>query len=256
MSKLHSILLILMIITAGVLMLLQKSRNSEVFVGDLESEEQISDLESDLAVSMPGIWQDESTEMYQIKYNLPQIDEIAKSDIERSVNDRVRAFMEDSNFESFTEEDKEFLGFNRGMKYTLEFNLDVKESVKIKTYILKTAVFTGGAHGNLELMSFNYDKASGKRLGLNDVFKKPATEYLPVLAALGDKFLRAEYGDVAFYDGLNPVPSNWSLWYATDDAIIFIFHPYQVVPWAYGTPELKVVAAGVSDFINIDYFTR
>ncbi len=256
MSKLRILLLILMFVTAGVLMLLQRDRSPEVFVNDFELEEQDTQPESDPAVFTPGVWQDEDTEMYQIKYNLPQIDEIAKSDIERMVNNRVRIFMEESNFESFTEEDKEFLGFNRGMKYTLEFNLDVKESEKIKTYILKTAVFTSGAHGNLELMSFNYDKSSGKRLGLNDVFKKPATEYLPVLAALGDKFLQAEYSEVAFYEGLAPEPANWATWYATDDAIIFIFHPYQVVPWAYGTPEFEVKAGGVADFINMDYFTR
>ncbi|MEZ4103004.1 MAG: hypothetical protein R3B55_00270 [Candidatus Paceibacterota bacterium] len=46
------------------------------------------------------------------------------------------------------------------MKYTLDFTYELKESDTIKTYIIKSAVFTGGAHGNLEILTFNYEKGN------------------------------------------------------------------------------------------------
>jgi len=88
------------------------------------------------------------------------------------------------------------------------------------------------------------------------VFTKSPAQYLPVLAALGDKFLDDEYKEVAFHEGLDAQPANWTTWYATNTSLIFIFQTYQVVPYAYGTPEFEVVAKGVSDFIKLDYFTK
>ncbi|MDQ5883161.1 MAG: hypothetical protein QG654_73 [Patescibacteria group bacterium] len=204
-----------------------------------------------------SLWETEEEEFYKITYNLSGItDENVKPDIERWVSDRVSQFKSESGFENITEEDKEILGFNRGMKYTLDFNFELKESSKIKTYIIKSSVFTGGAHGNLEVLTFNYEKEGGKRISLNDVFLKKPQEYLPVLAALGDKFLESKYKDVAFYEGLAPEPANWTTWYTTDTSIVFIFQTYQVVPYAYGTPEFEVKASGVADFINTKYFTN
>ena len=69
-----------------------------------------------------------------------------------------------------------------------------------------------------------------------------------------EKFLQEKYADVAFFDGLAPEPVNWATWYTTDDAVVFIFQTYQVVPWAYGTPELEVKVGEVSEIINTKYF--
>ena len=204
----------------------------------------------------PALWETEEKEFYKITYDLSGItDENVKPDIERWVSDRVSQFKTESGFENITEEDKEILGFNRGMKYTLDFTHELKESEKIKTYIINSSVFTGGAHGNLEVLTFNYEKDGGRRISLNDIFLKKPIEYLPVLAALGDKFLESEYADVGSSEGLAPEPSNWATWYATDTSLVFIFQTYQVVPYAYGTPKFEVKAEGVADFINLKYFS-
>ncbi len=203
------------------------------------------------------LWENEETDLYKITYKLSDIsEERPKEDIARWVSDRVLQFKTEAGFETMTAEDKETLGFNRGMKYTLDFSYKIKESKTIKTYVVSSAVFTGGAHGNLEVLTFNYEKESGKRISLSDVFVKSPAEYLPVLAALGDKFLEAKYKDVAFHEGLKPEPVNWATWYTTDTSLVFIFQTYQVVPYAYGTPEFEVVAEGVKDFINSKYFVE
>jgi hypothetical protein len=205
----------------------------------------------------PAPWETDETDLYKITYNLSGItDENVKPDIERWVSDRVSQFKSESGFANFTAEDKETLGFNRGMKYTLDFTYELKESKKIDTYIIRSAVFTGGAHGNLEILTFHYEKETGRRISLSDVFTKRPSVFLPVLESLGKSFLELNYEDVAFYEGLAPEPVNWATWYAKDDALVFIFQTYQVVPWAYGTPELKVNIEDLTEIINLKYFTN
>lgn len=253
MTKFKTILLILMLGLALYLGVFKGRKPVVVENPGIWIDEEVAPEEEVSA----GTWETDESDLYKITYDLSGItDEEAKPDIERWVSDRVSQFKEEAGFENLTEEDKEFLGFNRGMKYTLDFTYELKESEKIKTYIIKSSVFTGGAHGNLEILTFHYDKETGKRISLSDVFTKSPSQYLPVLAALGDKFLQSEYPDVAFYEGLAPEPVNWATWYAKDDSLVFIFQTYQVVPYAYGTPEFEVKAAGVSDFINLKYFTN
>jgi len=204
-------------------------------------------------------WENEEAEFFKITYELSDIkDESAKLDVDRFVSDRVSQFKNEANFESLSEGDIEALGFNRGMKYTLDFSFELKESDFIKSYILKTAVFTGGAHGNLEVLSFNYEKETGKRLGLKDVFKKSPAEYLPVLSAQGLTSLssKKEYEGLVSYEGLTPETTNWSVWYTTNDSLNFIFQTYQVVPYAYGTPEVSIKAEDISKLINEEYFSN
>jgi hypothetical protein len=253
MTKFKTILLILMLGLALYLGVFKERKSVVVENPGIWVDEEVTPEEEAPA----GVWETDESEFYKITYDLSGVtDENVKPDIERWVSDRVSQFKEESGFENLTEEDKEVLGFNRGMKYTLDFTYDLKESEKIKTYIIKSSVFTGGAHGNLEVLTFHYEKETGKRISLSDVFTKSPSQYLPVLAALGDKFLESEYPDVAFYEGLAPEPVNWATWYAKDDSLVFIFQTYQVVPYAYGTPEFEVKASGVSDFINLKYFTN
>lgn len=253
--KIIKVFLVLAMIALAVYFGVFKERKSVVVENpDIWIDEEVFDENT---ITTPLTWENEDTDLYSITYKLGDItEENPKQDIERWVSDRVSQFKTEAGFETMTEEDKEVLGFNRGMKYTLEFSYKIKESEKIKTYIVSSAVFTGGAHGNLEVLTFNYEKESGKRISLNNIFVKSPSEYLPVLAALGDKFLENKYPEVGFYEGLAPEPANWTTWYATDTSIVFIFQTYQVVPYAYGTPEFEVSANGISDFINTDYFSN
>ena len=204
-----------------------------------------------------GLWEDEISDYYEIKYDLDGIsDENVVADIDRWISDRVYQFKKDGNFQNLSPQDIETLGFNKGMKYSINFKYDLHESKTIKSYILRTEYFTGGAHGNVEVISFNYEKENNKRLGLNDMFKKPAEDYLSVLAALGDKYFTGKYGEAFFPEGVSATPANFGVWYTDDEKITFVFQPYQVAPYAYGIPEFPVVATGVSDFINLDYFAK
>jgi hypothetical protein len=255
MSKIKTILFILMLVI-GLYLIISGEKSQTVVNNPQYSFEEVPIVQEETLNI--NIWADNAIEkspFYEIKYDLSGIsDENVKTDIERYITTRISQFKTDGNFQNLSEADKEFLGFNDGFRYTLEFTFDTKDSGKIKTYLIKVASFTGGAHGNLEILSFNYDKNLEKRLSLNDVFRRPAPVYLQKLGEIGKEFLEEKYSDVAFYEGLAPQPYNWATWYVSDDSLVFVFQPYQVVPWAYGTPELKIHKNQISEFLNLDYF--
>lgn len=121
------------------------------------------------------------------------------------------------------------------------WNLDMKytkhESDTIVSYIVQGYEYTGGAHGNTFLESFNYDKKTGERITIQDVVSSEDT--FNVLAALADKELTIEYPE-----GSNSDPKNWSIWYTENNSITFVFVPYQIASYATGQQELNVVATG------------
>lgn len=258
MSKIHTILFILMLAT-GLFLILTKEKSQVVVNNSVYNFQDVPNTAPQVNENI-NIWAPDAVEkndFYEIKYNLDEItDENARMDIERFISSRVAQFKLDSNLESLSEEDKRFLGFYDGFRYTIEFTFDKKESTKIKSYILKIATFTGGAHGNLEISSFNYDKETGQRISLNNIFRRAPAVYLQKLSELGRVFLEEKYAGVAFFEGLAPEPYNWATWYVIDDHLVFIFKPYQVAPWAYGTPEFKIHKNEISEFLNLDYFTN
>ncbi|MEZ4113969.1 MAG: hypothetical protein R3B65_00705 [Candidatus Paceibacterota bacterium] len=123
MTKLKTIVLIIIL---GLAMYFGVFKERKAVVVDnpgiwIDEDVQMENIEK------PGLWEDEETEFYKITYDLSGItDENAKPDIERWVADRVFQFKDESGFKDFTEEDKEILGFNRGMKYTLDFTYELK----------------------------------------------------------------------------------------------------------------------------------
>lgn len=254
MKNLKTILVILMLAVAGFLIFF-KLPDDKIVVDNPNLVDDTETLPNENTEK--ELWEDEISDYYEIKYELSGIsDENVIADMNRWISDRVYQFKKDGNFANLSPQDVETLGFNNGMKYSINFKYNLHESKTIKSYILRTEYFTGGAHGNVEIISFNYEKEGGKRLGLNDVFEKSAEEYLPVLSALGDKYFNVKYGEGYFPEGLSPKPSNFGVWYTDDEKITFVFQPYQIAPYAYGIPEFPVVASGVSDFINLDYFAK
>lgn len=257
MSKLRFILFILMLTIAGYLAL-SNSSSKKIEVNNPN----LIDFEDSAPVDTEGdgggdIWQDEISDFYDISYDLSGIeDEAVISDIERFVSDRVDKFKKDGNFNNLTEEDKQVLGFNDGRKYTLDFSYEIKESSKVLSYIVRTYYYMGGAHGNSEVISFNYDKDSKKRIGLGDVLTGNSSEYLKKLEDLATENFSSEHGDQFFTEGVEAVLTNWSVWYAGDKTITFIFQPYQVLPYAAGVPEFIVNVSEISPNINYKYFIK
>lgn len=111
--------------------------------------------------------------------------------------------------------------------------------------VLQKEDFLGGAHPNTTYKTFLYDANSSKFLSLADIFKSKS-DYLGAIAVyvkdqLGKK-LTQDGQPLAdwFSDGTKPTADNYKDFNLTDQGLNFIFPPYQVAPYSYGTQEQVV----------------
>jgi len=254
MNKLHITFFIITITLIGYLFFIE---NQKTIVFQAPPFEEIPTGGFSDDSESQTLWQDEESGFYFITYNLSGIEDgEAENDINRFISDKVFDFKSNGNFENLTQEEIEILGFNRGAKYSLAFSYELKESHGIKSYIVRSDSYLGGAHGNSEIMSFNYDKNTGNRLSLNNIFKVLPQNYLPILSSFGEEYFNTELPESFFAEGVAPLSTNWSVWYATDESLVFIFQPYQVAPYVYGVGEMSVPLEHLSLFLDQKYFNN
>jgi hypothetical protein len=123
--------------------------------------------------------------------------------------------------------------------------------------VIEAYFFTGGAHGNSAFFTTTFDKELGKELTLSDVvghetsYEKIASVVEPI--ALEQLLLKIQENSlpiqrdelenalrVTFAEGLAPKAENFSLWYVDGKKIIFLFPPYQIAPYVFGTVRVPV----------------
>lgn len=132
--------------------------------------------------------------------------------------------------------------------WSLDLDYKQYESETIVSYVVQGYEYTGGAHGNATVKSFNYDKKTGKLLSVLDVLS--GKDSLEALSEIAKETLMVEYEE-----GLSPEEENWSVWYAHNQGITFIFPPYQIAPYAVGQQEFSVEAFGEQEgLFDEDYF--
>ncbi len=103
--------------------------------------------------------------------------------------------------------------------------------------------YTGGAHGNLDVMTLNYSLLTGQRLGLVDLFEDPDMA-LNLMSAWSYKELSRRLGGMRqeqmLRTGLTPVPENFASLTLTPQGVRINFQPYQVAPWAAGAQKVDM----------------
>ncbi len=103
--------------------------------------------------------------------------------------------------------------------------------------------YTGGAHGNLDVMTLNYSLLTGQRLGLVDLFEDPDVA-LNLMSEWSYNELSRRLGGMRqeqmLRTGLNPVPENFASLTLTPQGVRINFQPYQVAPWAAGAQKVNM----------------
>ena len=103
--------------------------------------------------------------------------------------------------------------------------------------------YTGGAHGNLDVMTLNYSLLTGQRLGLVDLFEDPDMA-LNLMSTWSYKELSRRLGGMRqeqmLRTGLTPVPENFASLTLTPQGVRINFQPYQVAPWAAGAQKVDM----------------
>ncbi len=103
---------------------------------------------------------------------------------------------------------------------------------------LSISEYTGGAHPNTALIGVNVDRTTGKELTLDDALALIG-KTLPQVAESSIEELKRQFGgDLAFPEGADPKPENYSTFVVSKDKVTFIFNNYQVAPYAAGHQEV------------------
>ncbi|MEO8672666.1 MAG: DUF4163 domain-containing protein [Tahibacter sp.] len=124
------------------------------------------------------------------------------------------------------------------------------ESEDWLSIVAKGDVYTGGAHGNPLLASFNLHRPTRRLLGVGDLFQN-ADSGLRALSAFARQSLTAKLrpgghdADAALrrvVDGTEPRIENFTEFAIADraDGIVLLFPPYQIAAYAEGVHELAV----------------
>ena len=137
--------------------------------------------------------------------------------------------------------------------YSESYDYSVEYKTKDLLSILMTGDdYTGGAHPNSVVKTFNFDMNTGTEIQLSDVFTS-GSSYLNTLSSLTNSMLVASLGSAGdgFIDGgTTPIASNFKNFNFTDSGFKITFDTYQVAPYAMGTPDVTIPYASISTILN------
>lgn len=100
--------------------------------------------------------------------------------------------------------------------------------------------YTGGAHGLTNFDGLSFDRATGRRLSLDDALKLTGLTLDQVSAQASSTLTTSMGEDFIFPEGTSPDPVNFASFVVSDKDVTFIFQPYQVGPYAAGPQEVAI----------------
>lgn len=124
-----------------------------------------------------------------------------------------------------------------------EFNTFFK--VKYHTPTLLSILFyeyryTGGDHGGLSVVSYNFDLRSGKQMKLSDLLKGRFNKVQEYCLDYMEKH-EGYFFDSKMLNSFSLSPD--TSFYFTDSGIALIFQEYEVAPYAAGNPVINIPAS-------------
>lgn len=132
--------------------------------------------------------------------------------------------------------------------YELNITYEVTHpSDRVVSLVWNVWSFTGGAHGQLDITTNNYDRSNGFPLLLEDLFLDPELAVLQFTRVSRQKLAEPDEGtegesfpDDMLRAGTEPTEENFHTFTLLPDGIRIYFQPYQVAPWAAGPQTVDV----------------
>lgn len=148
------------------------------------------------------------------------------------------------NFAPLYREDRNDKQKRAWYEYHYNVTSDTKKGREgVTIYSATIDYYEGGAHGINQRLAMNFDNATGQLLMLDDVFVPGYQHKLCelLLEALTDKVEAKDTDELKAKGYLCAMdmfaPENFEL---GDDAVIFIYNPYEIAPYAEGIIELVI----------------
>jgi hypothetical protein len=140
--------------------------------------------------------------------------------------------------------------FVNELKVTYEVSRASAKADRGATVSFSIWTYTGGAHGNLDIITLSYDMASGARLSFEDIFADTEGA-LALLSSYCYETLAETLGPDRVEDmlrgGTSPDADNYASLALTPEGVRVHFPPYQVAPWSSGPQQVDVPLAELLD---------
>ncbi len=123
-------------------------------------------------------------------------------------------------------------------KYSYELTvLDVGKAKSMRSVILKTESYTGGAHYSQTLKSFNFDSSKEKEISVTAATGMSLKE----ISAEARKLLVSQGLDSGMVmEGTGPYEKNFSNFTISEKTVTIYFEPYQVASYADGIRKVTI----------------
>jgi hypothetical protein len=156
------------------------------------------------------------------------------------VDNQLEIFKKESSYETLSQDEKDRMDEN-GSQYEFLITYKTYRTENTASVVFSIYNYNGGAHGGLIIRSLNF-KSNDNLFTIGDIFQ-PESNYLETLSKISRTKLKEKlaenlgsWGD----DGTAPITSNFETFYLTPGKLNIVFQPYQVAPWASGTPEISI----------------
>lgn len=181
----------------------------------------------------------ETTKNYKYNIVIPQILNVQSEDISYfnlSLQENARLIIE------------ELLEISEGAEdlstsYEAKMNYEVKENdFGIISIVVKTSIYTGGAHGNTNLETYNIGKKDLKLINFESFFNEDAKSYFEMkindMIENKEKVYNINGDEVAFYEDVEINLDRAGIYFEGEN-INFIFPLYEIAPYSSGIPVFK-----------------
>ncbi len=129
-------------------------------------------------------------------------------------------------------------------RYALHGSCTVlRPSREAASLVFEIWTYTGGAHGNLDIITLNYSLITGQRLDFVDIFGD-VDKALSLLSSNSREVLSRRLAggrmDQWIVDGTAQDVNNFASLGLTSQGVRVYFQPYQVAPWAAGAQAVDI----------------
>lgn len=181
---------------------------------------------------------------YLVEYpafpGLPVPTELARGIAQRAVADFLAQSRENWQAWRDTATEADLASGRPPHELRISWHAEQVDAEAISLY-LEIYSFTGGAHGDLQIKSVNYDPRAQRLLELPEVLRNRGEDWLERLSAAARGELKKRLDpkgelDLASWidEGAGPDPANYATFVFDEDEVTIIFQKYQVAPGASG----------------------
>lgn len=173
--------------------------------------------------------------------------------VEKYKEDRISLYKEENEvlLEDLRQIEDDMMEVDLSWDEKIEGGFD-GEYKGIRSYLVDSYIYQGGAHGNNSEISVNIKMSTGEVIEEEDFF---ISDYTVRLSGIISSHLREALPDDESYDMLfmTDVQPNGNF-QVTSSGINYIFSPYEIGPYALGSIVVAIPWEEVSDMINESIF--